>query len=330
MLQKLMPKSDEFFDDFDAQCAVTVEGREDAARPAERLPGRRRPGAGAQGRGAQGRRGHAHRRSTGCTSSSSPRSIAAQIHSLLSRIDDVLDLTNAAAARLHYYEIQTSQPDADGAGAAAGARARRRSARWWRRCGTSSSRSRSSTGCKDIKKLETQADEVLRAGMGRLFKSGADPLTIIKWKEIYDLIETRHGQVPRTWPTSSRASCWSTPEMLLTARHRHHRGRAHLRLHQRLPRRGQLHRHGGVHAGAVAEPGRGLGGVLQLHRRVRRRREGGQHHGQGHDRLRDAPARAHAVLRSSSPALMGAIAWNLLTWWWGLPVSSSHALIGGL
>ncbi len=29
-------------------------------------------------------------------------------------------------------------------------------------------------------------------------------------------------------------------------------------------------------------------------------------------------------------ALLGAIAWNLLTWWWSLPSSSSHALIGGL
>ena len=28
--------------------------------------------------------------------------------------------------------------------------------------------------------------------------------------------------------------------------------------------------------------------------------------------------------------LFGAIVWNLLTWWWGLPSSSSHALIGGL
>jgi inorganic phosphate transporter, PiT family len=28
--------------------------------------------------------------------------------------------------------------------------------------------------------------------------------------------------------------------------------------------------------------------------------------------------------------LIGAILWNLLTWWWGLPSSSSHALIGGL
>jgi PiT family inorganic phosphate transporter len=29
-------------------------------------------------------------------------------------------------------------------------------------------------------------------------------------------------------------------------------------------------------------------------------------------------------------ALMGAIIWNLLTWWLGIPSSSSHALIGGL
>ena len=29
-------------------------------------------------------------------------------------------------------------------------------------------------------------------------------------------------------------------------------------------------------------------------------------------------------------ALIAAIAWNLLTWWWGLPSSSSHTLVGGL
>src|SRR5512137_2829776 len=29
-------------------------------------------------------------------------------------------------------------------------------------------------------------------------------------------------------------------------------------------------------------------------------------------------------------ALSGAIIWNLITWWFGLPSSSSHALIGGL
>src|SRR5699024_6268238 len=29
-------------------------------------------------------------------------------------------------------------------------------------------------------------------------------------------------------------------------------------------------------------------------------------------------------------ALMGACIWNLITWWQGLPSSSSHALVGGL
>ena len=29
-------------------------------------------------------------------------------------------------------------------------------------------------------------------------------------------------------------------------------------------------------------------------------------------------------------ALIGAIAWNVITWWWGIPSSSSHALIGGI
>jgi PiT family inorganic phosphate transporter len=37
-------------------------------------------------------------------------------------------------------------------------------------------------------------------------------------------------------------------------------------------------------------------------------------------------ASEHTVLA----ALFGAIAWNLLTWWGGLPSSSTHALIGGL
>ena len=29
-------------------------------------------------------------------------------------------------------------------------------------------------------------------------------------------------------------------------------------------------------------------------------------------------------------SLLSAITWNILTWWWGIPSSSSHALIGGL
>lgn len=38
----------------------------------------------------------------------------------------------------------------------------------------------------------------------------------------------------------------------------------------------------------------------------------------------------HAYVYVVMCGLLGAIAWNLLTWWLGLPSSSSHALIGGL
>jgi PiT family inorganic phosphate transporter len=37
-------------------------------------------------------------------------------------------------------------------------------------------------------------------------------------------------------------------------------------------------------------------------------------------------ASAHLVIA----ALLGAIVWEVVTWWWALPVSSSHALVGGL
>ena len=40
----------------------------------------------------------------------------------------------------------------------------------------------------------------------------------------------------------------------------------------------------------------------------------------------EGKATAHLVIA----ALFGAIVWEILTWWWALPVSSSHALVGGL
>src|SRR5690242_10588387 len=37
----------------------------------------------------------------------------------------------------------------------------------------------------------------------------------------------------------------------------------------------------------------------------------------------------HAYVWVVLCGLLGAIFWDLLTWWWGLPSSSSHALLGG-
>jgi hypothetical protein len=188
MLEKLMPKSDEFFDDFDAQCAVTVEGARmlhallsdyrDVATKVQALKDIEHKGDEVT-----------HTAFNRLHKQFITPFDRGQIHTLLSRIDDVLDLTNAAAARMHYYEIQSSLPDAT------------ELARLLVLCAEKVQEVVAAlrlikkpeqilAGCKDIKRLESQADEALRSGLGRLFKSGADPLTIIKWKEIYDLIET--------------------------------------------------------------------------------------------------------------------------------------------
>ncbi|VDG75498.1 phosphate transporter [Actinobaculum suis] len=50
--------------------------------------------------------------------------------------------------------------------------------------------------------------------------------------------------------------------------------------------------------------------------------------GSGIVNITDAPALDGLVLVLG--ALIGAVVWNLITWWFGLPSSSSHALIGGL
>ncbi len=45
------------------------------------------------------------------------------------------------------------------------------------------------SSCNEIHACETEADVLLRESMARLFDSGKDTLTIIKWKEIYENLE---------------------------------------------------------------------------------------------------------------------------------------------
>lgn len=188
MIEKLMPKSDEFFDDFDAQCAVTVEGARilhDLLKDYRDVPARVQSLKDVEHRGDEVTHAAFNRLHQQFITPFD----RGHIHALLSRIDDVLDLTNAAAARLLYYEIESTQADA-----AELARLLVLCAEKVREVVAAlrliKKPEQILSGCKEIKALEARADEALRAGLGRLFKSGADPLTIIKWKEIYDLIET--------------------------------------------------------------------------------------------------------------------------------------------
>src|SRR6185369_11879860 len=43
--------------------------------------------------------------------------------------------------------------------------------------------------CIDINRLENEADAILRRSVARLFKEEKDPITVFKWKEIYENLE---------------------------------------------------------------------------------------------------------------------------------------------
>jgi uncharacterized protein Yka (UPF0111/DUF47 family) len=188
MLERLMPRGDDFFDDFDQQSAATVEGAKLlTALLADFTDVRRKVDAiKAVEHRADEITHHAFERLHRQFITPFDR---VEIHRLLSRIDDVLDLTDAAAERLVRYEISEVRQDAHELSLLlvrcceemqAAVRALR----------TIKKPKQILERCVDIKKLEGQADSLLRAALAQLFKSGVDALTVIKWKEIYDLIES--------------------------------------------------------------------------------------------------------------------------------------------
>ncbi len=110
---------------------------------------------------------------------------------------------------------------------------------------------------------------------------------------------------------------------LTSSCHRRRDG-AGVRLHQRLPRHRQRRRDVDLDARAAAAGRRRARGDPELRRRVPLAR-----------RSRRRSPRASSTPDAITPpivfaGLIGAIAWNLVTWYFGLPSSSSHALIGGV
>ena len=111
------------------------------------------------------------------------------IHRLITKMDDVMDYVEAAAERIALYELTTLTPEvaemaasllssAEGVlEAVAGLRDLKDSDKILAKC-------------VEINRLENQADGQLRKALARLFREEKDPITIMKWKEIYELFET--------------------------------------------------------------------------------------------------------------------------------------------
>jgi predicted phosphate transport protein (TIGR00153 family) len=111
------------------------------------------------------------------------------IHRLISRMDDIMDFVEAAADRIVLYDVKTMTLDArDLADVLVRATKEVESAcKGLRNLKNPQALLHS---CVVINRLENEADQVLRRAVARLFREERDPIQIIKWKEIYELMET--------------------------------------------------------------------------------------------------------------------------------------------
>ncbi|HEX8955671.1 MAG TPA: DUF47 domain-containing protein [Burkholderiaceae bacterium] len=111
------------------------------------------------------------------------------IHKLITRMDDILDLLEDAAQTISLYDIKATTAEA------------RRLAELSLACAEkvklavgmlhSMDNARAILAiCAEIDRLESDADHVMRAAMSKLFRDEPDVRTLIKLKAIYEILET--------------------------------------------------------------------------------------------------------------------------------------------
>ena len=112
-----------------------------------------------------------------------------EIHQLITRMDDILDLIQDAAQTVTLYDIRRITPEAMNLAEI---------------CLSCCDRVRSAVAllhtmdngvailktCQDIDRLESDADRVMRGAMSKLFRDEPDVRQLIKFKAIYELLET--------------------------------------------------------------------------------------------------------------------------------------------
>ena len=111
------------------------------------------------------------------------------IHSLITRMDDVLDLIEAAAERIVLYRVVVAPPEAVEL-ATLLVQCCDVLAKAVALLGTMSRAPELLELCVEINRLENAADSVHRRAMADLFRAGNDPLLVMKWRDILDGLES--------------------------------------------------------------------------------------------------------------------------------------------
>jgi predicted phosphate transport protein (TIGR00153 family) len=107
------------------------------------------------------------------------------IHSLGSALDDVLDLVDAAASRLVTYKVTSVTP-----GARQLSKVILHGTELLLQAVSELNKPHNILEyCEKIAMIEEEADRIKGECVARLFENAANPVEIIKWKEIYEVLE---------------------------------------------------------------------------------------------------------------------------------------------
>jgi predicted phosphate transport protein (TIGR00153 family) len=111
-----------------------------------------------------------------------------EIHALITRLDDVLDAIEAASERVILFELTEATPEGQDLSRAvvASCEAVHLAVQSLRDLKQSK---RLLELCVLINKHENTADLAYRTAVAKLFKSGNDPLLVMKWRDVYDHLE---------------------------------------------------------------------------------------------------------------------------------------------
>lgn len=107
------------------------------------------------------------------------------IHELASKVDDVLDLTDAAASRLVTYRIEKIRPGVAELSRVLMAATKEVVAA----VRVLEKKNEVLEHCIEINRLENEGDRICRDLIATLFEQEKDPILVIKWKEIIEVLE---------------------------------------------------------------------------------------------------------------------------------------------
>jgi predicted phosphate transport protein (TIGR00153 family) len=188
MLRRLLPRDEDFFSLFERHAALTVDGAKQFAKLA----------AGGENVKAMAARIKEIEHETDVITHACVERLHTtfitpidrdDIHRLITRMDDVMDYVESGSERIALYDLREMTPEVK-ALANVLVRATETVA-----IAVSGLRNLGKTqhildACIEVNRLENEGDEILRNAVATLFREATDPLLVMKWKEVYEALES--------------------------------------------------------------------------------------------------------------------------------------------